>query len=132
MKEVKLPSGSILKITLSPFPVSKALFQALMKEGKGIQITSKTEMSSLYKDLFCIGFSSELVEKCVWECIKKCTLDSGKGDLRITEDTFEPIERRDDYLQVCMEVAKENVLPFMNSLYAEYQRILAMIDSTPA
>lgn len=131
MKEVKLPSGAVLKMTPSPFAVSKALYQQLLREAKGLQISSKMEIGSLYKELFCIGLSSEAVEKCLWECFKRCTYNAGNGDLKIDESTFEPVERRDDYLMVCMEVAKENVLPFGKSLYAEYQRILAMIENVP-
>ena len=32
MKEVKLPSGAVLIIRLSPFSDSKALYQAVLKE----------------------------------------------------------------------------------------------------
>lgn len=130
-KEVKLPSGATLKITLSPFATSKALYQAILTEAKGLNITSKTELAALYKELFCIGFSSPEIEKCLWECFKRCTYNGGKGDFKIDENTFETPEARDDYMNVCMEVAKENVLPFVKSLYAEYQRILAMTETTP-
>jgi hypothetical protein len=44
--------------------------------------------------------------------------------MKIVEDTFEPAEARDDYLKVMFEIAKENVLPFTKSLYAEYSPIL--------
>lgn len=132
MKEIKLPSGATLKVAPAPFAPAKALYQALLKEAKGITISTKREVSELYKDLFCTAFSSPEIEKWLWECMKYCTYDSGKGDLKIGEDTFEPTESRDDFMSVCMEVAKENVLPFAKSLYAEYQRILAMMPSDPA
>lgn len=132
MKEVKLPSGAILKITPSPFKEAKALYQALLKEARGVAFSTKTDMAALYKELFCAGFSSPEIEKCLWECFKRCTYDSGKGDLRINDETFEPVEARDDYMVVCMEVAKVNVLPFVKSLYAEFQRALSMTESTPA
>lgn len=132
MKEVKLPSGAILKITPSPFKEAKALYQAILKEAKGISISAGTDMAALYKDLFCAAFSSPEIEKCLWDCFKRCTYNAGNGDLRIAEDTFEPVAARDDYMSVCIEVAKENVIPFGKSLYAEYQRILAMIDNAQA
>lgn len=131
MREVKLPSGAVLKIGAAPFAVAKALYQAVLNELKAIQIDSKTQVASIYKDLFCVGFSSKEIEACLWECFKKCTYNDGRGDLRIDDQTFEPIERRDDYMQVCMEVAKENILPFGKSLYAEYQKALTMIEDTP-
>lgn len=132
MKEVNLPSGAILKITPSPFSIAKALFQALLKEIRDVEVSSKSDIASLYKDLFCIGFSAPEVEKCLWECLKRCTYNSGSGDLRIDEQTFEPLERRDDYLMVCMEVGKENLLPFMKSLYAEFQRTIETMQPNPA
>lgn len=129
MKEVTLPSGAVLKITPSPFKDSRALYQAILKEAREVKINSKMEIVEVYKDLFCLGFSSPEVEKCLWKCFERCTYDSGKGDFKIDENTFEPVEARNDYMQVCVEVAKENVMPFMKSLYVEYQRILAMIES---
>lgn len=132
MKEVKLPSGATLKIHPAPFKEAKALYMAILKEAKGIHIDSKTEMAEIYKNLFCTGFSSEDIERPLWVCLGRCQYDGGKGALKIDADTFEPLEARDDYMQVCMEVAKENILPFVKSLYAEYKRMLAMTESDQA
>lgn len=132
MEEIKLPSGATLKITLSPFAIAKALYQAALTEMRMVGITSNTDMTTIYKEIFCVGFSSPEIEKCLWECFKRCTYNSGKGELRINDQTFEPESAREDYLSVCMEVAKANILPFMKNLYAEYQRILATIPNTPA
>src|SRR5690606_21528935 len=120
--EVILPSKAVLKIQIAPFAVAKALYQSMLKELKAISVTSQTEMASIYKDLFCVGFSSPEVEDCLWKCFERCTING----LKIDADTFEPVERRDDYIQACIEVAKANVFPFVKSLYAEYQRISAM------
>lgn len=127
LKEVILPSGAKLKITPSPFAVAKNLYQAILKEFKNINLDSKTDLATLYKDLFCIGFSSPDIEKCLGECFKRCTYN----DLKIDDNTFEPLSSRDDYMNVCIEVAKENVLPFGKSLYAEYQRILSTVENSP-
>lgn len=131
MKEVKCPSGAILKITLSPFSDSKALYHAVLRELRTVSIDPSLTAASMYKDLFCAGFSSLEVESCLEKCLERCTYNSGKGDFRITKETFEPVEAREDYLTVCMEVAKENVGPFAKSLYAEFKRALAMTDVTP-
>ena len=132
MKEVALPSGAVLKITPAPFAISKALYQAFLREAKGVKINSKMEMVELFKEVFCIGFSSLEVEKALSECFKRCTYNSGNGDLRIDESTFEPLSSRDDYMTVCIEVTKENILPFTKSLYAEYEKILEMMPKDPA
>lgn len=126
MKEVVLPSGAKLKITPSSFAVSKELFQAVSEELKSLSISASTEIDiNLFKDFFCAGLSSKKIEKCLWECMKKATYN----DLKITEDTFEPVEAREDYLQVMFEVAKENITPFMKSLFASFGDILKKIPS---
>ncbi len=130
--EIKLPSGAVLKVQPSPFAIAKDLYQTLLRELQAVPITAKTDMASLYKDLFCLGFASPAIEACIWACFARATYNVGQGDLKIDADTFEPAERRDDYMQVCMEVAKANVLPFAKSLYAEYQRMSAMIEKNPA
>ena len=130
MREIKLPSGAILKVSPAKFEDSKALYQSVLEELKMISFNSKTELGLIYKDLFCAGFSSKKIELCLWECMKKCTYNNGKtGDLKIDQDTFEPVSARDDYIKVCMEVAKENIDPFVKSLYAEYGTYQAMVTN---
>lgn len=132
MRCVTCPSGAQLTIYPAPFPDAKALYKALLREARGVAINSKMELQELYKELFCLGFSSDTIEKELWKCLVRCTYNSGKGDLKIDENTFEPLEARDDYMVVCMEVAKENVLPFVKSLYAEFQKALSMTEGTQA
>ena len=115
MREVKMPSGATLKITPAPFSESKALYQALLREVKGIPINKDMPMVELYKSLYTSAFSSAEVEKALWPCMSRCLYN----DLKVTPDTFEPVEARQDYEQVCIEVAKENAGPFANRLYAE-------------
>jgi hypothetical protein len=121
MKEVTLPSGATLKITPSPFAVARDLFQAVTDELKAVHISASTEIDvNLFKDMFCAGLSSKRIEKCLMECLKKATYNG----LKITEDTFEPVEAREDYVHVMLEVAKENLAPFMKSLFASFGDIL--------
>lgn len=130
-KEVKLPSGAKLKITPAPFDDARALYQAVLKELKPISIAGKPDVE-LYKDLFCAGFASKEIEDALWVCFARVQYCDTRGDLKIDKDTFEPVKARDDYMQVCMEVAKENILPFVNSLYAEYGRFLAEMQKRQA
>jgi hypothetical protein len=126
MTEVVLPSGAKLKVTPSSFAVSKELFQSVSEEMKSLNISSTTEIDiNLFKDLFCTGLSSKKIEKSLWECMKKATYNN----LKITEDTFEPVEAREDYIQVMFEVAKENIAPFMKSLFASYADIMKKIPN---
>lgn len=129
MKSVILPSGAELKIALSPFGISKDLYQAVLREIKGMGLDSKTDVSALYKEIFCTGMASKDIEKCMWECFKRCTYNSGNGDLKIDEQTFEPSKAREDYMTVCIEVGKENILPFLKNLVSEFQRIFQEISA---
>ncbi len=125
-----MPSGAVLKIQASPFGIAKALYQSLLKELKSLPLTSNTEFATVYKDLFCAGFSSDDIEAKLWKCFERCTYNAGAGDLKIDADTFEAVERRQDYIKVCMEVAKENTFPFVKSLYAEFEAFMA--ETTPS
>lgn len=131
-REVKLPSGATLKVGVASFSEAKALYQALLKELKHVSIDLKLDSENLFKDIFCIGFSSPEIERCLWECMKKCQYVDSRGPLKIDKDTFEPESAREDYMTVCIEVAKENVLPFAKSLYAEFQRLSTMNLNAPA
>lgn len=131
MKEVRLPSGAILKISVAPFAEAKALYQAILKELRTVQVNSKLDMAALYKDLACAGFSSSEIEAAIWRCLGRCTYNDGKGDFKITEATFEPVKNRDDYLKVQVEVVKENVLPFVKSLSVEYAHIFQVLTEDP-
>lgn len=111
-----LPSGAKLEVTLSPFAVSKALYQAIAEDLKEIRISAGSDVAGMLKDAFCAGISSKRIEQSLRECMKKATYNG----VRITDDTWEPEESRQDYLPACLEVASVNVRPFMKSLWSQY------------
>lgn len=118
---MKLPSGAELKVTLAPFADSRALYQAVLAEMKGLKLDPKQEIdATFWKDVFCTILSSKKIERAIWKCMTRATYCG----LKIDENTFEPKEARDDYFYVMKEVAKENLLPFTKSLGAEYSAIL--------
>ncbi len=125
-KEIKLPSGAVLYVHPAPFANSRDLYQAMLKEVKGMKLDPKEEVDvNFFKDLFCVGFSSKEIEACLWKCFERCLINK----TRISEDYFEPVEKRDDYFMVCFEIAKENILPFTKSLYAKYDHILDLLKT---
>lgn len=130
MREVKLPSGAVLKVNSAPFPDSKALYQAALAELKGVSIDSRSDRGEVFKNLLCAALSSQKVDLALKPCLERCTVNSGAGDLKIDDQTFEPEKMREDYVSVCEEVFRENVYPFLKSLYAGYLRILHAIDAT--
>lgn len=129
MREVELPSGAKLKIDVADFADSKALFQALMDEAKGLDLQKDHKNTiSMFKDIFCIGFSSKRVEVALDKCFSRVLYN----DLKIDKNTFQPEESRQDYIQVCLEVATDNVMPFLKNLYAQFSQALARLPKGPA
>ncbi len=125
---VKLPSGRNLEIRVAPFAEAKALYQSLLNEIRSITFSTETEIASVLKDLFCVGFSSPVVEAKMWKCLERCTIDG----VRVVESLFEAVENRDDYIKVCMEVVKSNVNPFAKSLFVAFQEGQALAkESNP-
>lgn len=129
MREVRLPSGAMLKVDPAPFPDSRALYQALLEEGKGLRLDMNAEVDgNLYKDIFCVGFSSKKIESAIFKCMQRCLYN----DLKMTDETFEPEAAREDYFTVLFEVVQENIRPFTKSLYAQFSVVSGMIQKSPA
>lgn len=129
MKEFTMPSGAKLEIAVAPFVPARALYQAVLDEAKSLKLDMTADVDgNLYKDLFCAALSSKKIEAALEECMKR-SLYNGQT---ITHDTWEPVKARDDYLTACFEVAKENIAPFMKSLYAQYSHIFRLIPKGPA
>lgn len=125
---MKLPSGAELTITLAPYEDALALQDAVLEEVRGIKFDPKAEIDvNFRKDMFCVLMSSKKIRAALDPCLKRALYDKK----HITKDTFEPVEARQDYISVCMEVAKENILPFLKSLSAEYAQVLESLKSNP-
>lgn len=133
MREVKLPSGAILMVGLAPFAEAKALYQAVLEEAKQIPFGRYVDVTEVLKNIICFSYSSGRIEKCLNECMKRCTYDdgSGKGAMKIDKDTFEPEAAREDYPVVCYEVASENIRPFAKSLSVVFEKLSAILPSDP-
>lgn len=128
-REVVLPSGAKLRIQVSPFSIAKNLYQAILEEAKSLKLDPNAEIDvNLWKDMFCSALSSKKIESALEECLVRCLYNGQK----ISQETWEPVKTRDDYLTACFEVAAENVRPFMKSLYAKYSGILGKLKNSPA
>ena len=120
-KAVTLSSGKKLEITLAPFEDGNALKKAFLSEAMGLKVQGQDEIDyNFLKDLFCLGLSSDKIEKSVWKCFERCTYEG----VKINKDTFEPSEAREDYHEVLFEVAKENLAPFTKSLFVQLKDIM--------
>lgn len=119
MRKDTMPSGAVLEVGIAPFAVAKALYQAVLRELRHISIgTGKPDMAELWKDVFCVGFASNEIEEAIKPCLARCLYDGEK----ITDASFEPEDRRQDYMQVLMEVAKDNIGPFAKALFATWKK----------
>lgn len=124
MVEIDCPSGAKLKITPATFADSNALYKAIAREVRTLQMSSdRTVDVNLIKDAFCILIGSDEIEKSMWKCFSRVTYNG----LKVDKDTFEPDEAREDYFVVCKEVITVNVSPFLKSLYAEFLPLVAMM-----
>ena len=125
IREVELPSGAKLVIQLAPWAESKALWQAMAAELRDVQMSSDMEITAWLKDVMCAVIASASVEAALEKCLRRCRYN----DMRIDKDTFEPADRRSDYMKVCVEVAKDNVGPFMKNLFADFKQAMSIIGS---
>ena len=115
MRDVTLPSGAKLMVAAAPFAVSKTLYMVILDELKGVALKDDEEFHHTLLKLFAQGLSSKSVDLALANCLARCTYNG----MKIDDDTFEPVERRKDYVQTQIEVVKENVSPFFESLFAQ-------------
>lgn len=123
MKDVTLPSGALLQIGTVPFDATNNLKKAVMKEVKAIPMTSTKILIDLSKDYVCGILGSDEVEKCLWECMKRCLYNG----MKIDKATFESEEARSDFTDVQMEVGQHCLLPFGKSLMLLLQLTLVQM-----
>lgn len=126
-KEIKLPSGAKLDITLAPLEDAKHLYQTVFDEYKPMQVNKDMDMGdpNLWKNLFFTGLSSKKIDAALKPCLDRATYNG----LRIDKDTFEPADTRQDYWETCMQVAWTNIEPFSKGLYAKFSPLFEKLRS---
>ena len=121
MKEIKGNNNSVIKIGVAPWQdavrLKNAVSRDLAKVGIDLDgITLKTEINAaliqkLIKPFMTID-SSEEFNTAVFKCMTRCTYN----DDRITEQTFENVEAREDYYLIMLQVLTVNLAPFFKGL----------------
>jgi len=118
--EFTTKKGSEVAINVADFITSMKLKKAVIEAVK----ESGADISSIDLDNLKIGAidsilqiilaadSSDKVNDAIFKCLARCTYNSE----RITRDTFEPVEAREDYYEIVMACLKENLLPFYSPL----------------
>lgn len=115
-REHKLPSGAVLKITTATFERALELFKAYCEEMKGINLDENMSTLTLEKNTFCAIATSPRIEKALAACMDSVTYQG----LKVTAETYKDPETWGDYMDVCAEVAKDNLNPFMKNLSARF------------
>lgn len=132
MSEITLKSGAKLTIGSTPFVESKNLFQAVVKCMKDVEMDEKNNsLEAFVGALLGAQLSDTEIEKCLWVCMGRCTYSDGTKAVKIDMTIFEDIKVRMDFIDICLEVGKENLAPFMKALYVALPRLTEMIRNTP-
>jgi hypothetical protein len=121
MMEYTSSNGANITINASSF--GDALL--LKKEAVKIIKKSNIDIASIdldFKNLKIIinilleADSNDDFEKAVFNCLKRCKYN----DLKITRDTFEEIEARENYYEIVTKCIIENLGPFIKPLVSLY------------
>lgn len=115
-----LKSGSILEVGIASFSAGTRLMKTVAKElalvNFDLNLSSFSELSgqdvNVLKNAVFQLMQSDSLEAALMECAKKSTYNGEK----ITAQTFEPENARQDYLPVAWEVMKANLAPFFRGL----------------
>lgn len=117
-QKVKLPSGKTLEVEDAPFEMARNLEMVITEEIRSMKFQPDLDvMGQLMKEGFLIALSSRKIDDALWECMKRCTYEN----IKISKATFEPVEAREDFHDVCFEVAQQNIRPFTKNLFAKFK-----------
>lgn len=113
MTEFMSKSGKKVVINLAPWPDAKRLKNAIMREAaaSGITLDKEAPVAKLISTFMLVD-SSEAVDAALQPCLVRCT----RGGVKITEQTFDAVDGRQDYYQIITAVIDENCRPLVESL----------------
>lgn len=104
---------------ISSMKLKKAIQKALLENKIDIASVDFNDIKSGAIDsileLVLTADSNEGVENALFNCLKRCTYNGEK----ITRDTFEPVEAREDYYEIVVACLKENLSPFFKPLFSK-------------
>lgn len=135
MPEIQVPSGKQVLINPAPFQDAMTLKSAIGKaiSGSDVEIsidfakelkTQEFDLASIVK-LAALVDSDAAINEALMKCLIRCTYDGEK----ITMQTFEPVEAREDYYPIVLACLKENIGPFFKS---QLSRLLPAMEALKA
>lgn len=129
MIEKTLQSGKVLEITPAPFADAKDVYQIFLDEMQSLELDPEAEVDvNFLKGIFCKCLSSKKLEAAIWKCLSRCKYDGHK----IIPDTFEDLDARADYIEICWLAGRENIEPFMRTLMQQYGHMLGVLKKALA
>lgn len=134
--ELTTARGTEVKINVADFITSMKLKKAVVEAVKesGIDVASidldNLKMGAIESiiQIILTADCSDKVEEAIFKCLVRCTYNGEK----ITKDTFEPVEAREDYYEIVIACLKENLAPFFGPLFLKFSELQEkIIPSTP-
>lgn len=119
--ELTTGTGAEVKIEVADFITSMTLKKAVVEAVK----ESKIDIANIDLENLKVGAidsilqviltadCSDKVNEAIFKCLARCKYN---GE-RISKDTFEPIEAREDYYEIVIACLKENLAPFFKPLF---------------
>jgi hypothetical protein len=116
-------SGAKIVINPAPFKDAKNLKNAIESESarSGVDISNLKNFGSL----ILLVDSSVAFNMAIAPCLLRCT----RNDQKITDETFDAIEARQDYYEILVACVKENVGPLLDGLFSQFTSVMATPES---
>ncbi|TDE17716.1 phage tail assembly chaperone [Dyadobacter psychrotolerans] len=123
MEQLTVPSGAKVVMDIASFEDAMALKNAVEREIKeaklsinlaGVSSTSDLDIGEFLTMAMAVDSSAE-VNRCLMKCLMRCTYNGEK----ITANTFEPRECRQDYMPIMMQCMKDNLTDFFKPLVSK-------------
>ena len=133
MAEFVAASGAKVVINTAPFKDVMALKSAIGKELANSSFNLPLDMSlknlkdvdfdiAAFGKLILLVDSSEEVNKHLFSCLARCL----RNDEKITLNTFEIEDARQDYYEIVISCLKVNLSPFLKALISQLPQIAAV------
>lgn len=125
-KEVTLKSGKKLTMQYAQFEVQMDLLSALVEEATklNLNIIDKDALSLGLTKLIAIAMTAKGIDSIFWRCANTCLYDEN----RITQQTFNEVENRKDFLEVKYWVLFFNLEIFFSSQFGELSALKNLRD----
>lgn len=120
--EFKSKTGANIVINVAPFEDALALNNAVGNPvlGLKIDIEPNFDLENAAQLHYVTVVSTQAgVQALIMKCLKRCTYNGHS----IVQTTFDKPEAREDYFEVAIACLKENMAPFVSSLFSQFSAL---------